>query len=173
MTIHSDHPFLEPEGARRPGRRLRGRLVAPVTVWTSGQGPRPTGLTVSSVLLADGEPPRLLGLLDEESDLWPALRADGRVAVSVLGPADVAVADVFAGVAPSPGGVFRTGEWLDTDWGPVLQGRSWAGAALAGQPRTVGWSLLVELEVAHVQLVDDADALSSLRGRYVPVSGAR
>ncbi|CAN5791769.1 hypothetical protein BH20ACT6_BH20ACT6_16760 [soil metagenome] len=173
MTIHSDHPFLESEGDRRPGRRLRGRLAAPVTVWASGRSPRRAGLTVSSMLVADGEPARLLGLLDEESDLWPALRDSGRAAASLLAPGDEAVADVFAGVAPSPGGTFRTGVWLDTDWGPVIAGRSWAGAELAGEPQPAGWSLLVELAVAHVELVDDAGALAYRRGRYVSVPGER
>lgn len=173
MTIHSDHPFLESEGDRRPGRRLRGRLTAPVTVWASGRAPRRAGLTVSSLLVADGEPARLLALLDEESDLWPVLRECGRATVSLLAPGDEAVADVFAGVAPSPGGAFRTGDWLDTDWGPVLAGRSWAGAVLAGEPQGVGWSLLVQLEVAHIELADDDGAVAYRRGRYVPVPGER
>lgn len=171
MTIHSGHPFLEPPHERRVARRLRARLVAPVTVWAArGPAARRAGLTVSSVLVADGEPARLLGLLDDESDLWPLLRAEGRTAVSLLAPDDSAVADVFAGLAPSPGGAFRTGQWVDTDWGPVLQDRSWVGALLVGEPSRVGWSLLVELEVAHVGLVDEAGALAYLRGRYVAVA---
>ena len=56
--------------ASSPVRRLRGRLAAPVTLWTA---PGPAGLTVSSTLVADGEPGRLLGLIDEECDLWAAV----------------------------------------------------------------------------------------------------
>ncbi|CAN5667591.1 hypothetical protein BH24ACT11_BH24ACT11_03590 [soil metagenome] len=169
MTIHSDHPFIEPEGERRPGRRLRGRQVTPVTVWSAGASPERAGLTVSSTLVADGEPSRLIGLIDEESDLWVRLRATGRVAVSLLAPGDEMVADVFAGVAPSPGGTFRTGRWLDTEWGPALDGRCWAGAVLAREPTVAGWSLLVHVDVAHVQLVGDTGALAYYRGRYVGV----
>ena len=169
MTIHSEHPFSDPEGDRRLARRLRGRLPAPVTVWTSTYEGERAGLTVSSLLVADGDPARLLCLLDEESALWPALRDSGRAAVSVLGPNDRQLADVFAGVAPSPGGAFRTGEWADTDWGPVVAGRAWAGGLLVGEPRTVGWPLLVELELAHTELSAGADqgALAYRRGRYV------
>ena len=169
VTIHSEHPFLDPGGDRRPARRLRGRLPAPVTVWTSVHEGEPAGLTVSSLLVADGEPARLLCLLDEESELWPVLRDSGRAAVSVLGPDDRTLADVFAGVAPSPGGAFRTGEWTDTDWGPVVVGRAWAGGRLVGAPRPVGWPLLVELELEHIDLSTGADqaALAYRRGRYL------
>ena len=36
VTIHSEHPFLEPEADRDPVRRLRGRLGGAVTLWTTG-----------------------------------------------------------------------------------------------------------------------------------------
>ena len=170
MTIHPGHPFSEPEGDRRPARRLRGRLALPVTVWAAADGSQRAGLTVSSVLVADGEPARLVGLLDEESDLWPVLRASGRAAVSLLEPGDTAVADVFAGVAPSPGGVFRTGQWVDTEWGPVVSGRSWAGGEITAETRRSGWSMLVELDVTHVDITGpDTGVLAYRRGRYVPV----
>lgn len=173
MSIHSEHPFSDPEADRRPARRLRGRLPAPVTVWTSTYEGGRAGLTVSSLLVADGAPPRLLCLLDEESALWPVLRASGLAAVSVLGPDDRQLADVLAGVAPSPGGAFRTGEWTDTDWGPVVVGRAWAGGRLVGEPRPVGWPLLVELTLEHTDLSAGADAgaLAYRRGRYLALPG--
>ena len=65
--IHSDDPFATPEPEQSPVRRLRGRLARAVTLWTA---PGPAGLTVSSMLVADGEPGRVLGLIDEESDFW-------------------------------------------------------------------------------------------------------
>ncbi|WP_246456190.1 hypothetical protein [Nocardioides mesophilus] len=36
MTIHSEHPFLEPEGSRDPVRRMRGRLGGAVALLTAG-----------------------------------------------------------------------------------------------------------------------------------------
>ncbi len=169
VTIHSEHPFSDPVGDRRPARQLRGRLPAPVTVWTSVHEGERAGLTVSSLLVADGEPARLLCLLDGESAFWPVLRDSGRAAVSVLGPDDRQLADVFAGVAPSPGGAFRTGEWTDTDWGPVLVGCAWAGGRLVGEPRSVGWPLLVELELEHTELSAGGGegVLAYRRGRYL------
>ena len=43
MTIHGDHPFLPPADGRDPLRRWRGRMPAPVSVWTTELDGRPTG----------------------------------------------------------------------------------------------------------------------------------
>lgn len=164
MTIHSDHPFVPPEGDRDPARRLRGRLAAPVTVWTAGAEVERRGLTISSMLLAEGEPSHVLGLVDEDSDLWES--APTTVVVNILGAEHRYLADVFAGAAPSPGGVFVQGEWVDSAWGPVLQGAAgWIGVRLLPDPREVGWRLLVEGVVEHVE-VGGVDPLIHLRGRY-------
>ena len=42
--VHEDHPFETPDEQRDPARRFRGRLAAPVTVITAGNGERSTGL---------------------------------------------------------------------------------------------------------------------------------
>jgi flavin reductase (DIM6/NTAB) family NADH-FMN oxidoreductase RutF len=169
VSIHGDHPFLPPEGQRDPLRRLRGRLPAAVSVWTTADGDRRAGWTLSSFLLADGAPAELLGLLDEESDLAELLATSGTVAVSLLGWQHRFLADAFAGVAPAPGGPFRLAGWTDTPWGPVLDGAvGWLGARLrAPLGEHAGWGLLVRAEVEQVVL-DDADAalLTSVRGRY-------
>lgn len=167
MTIHSDHPFLTPEPDRNPVRRLRGRLASPVTLWTA-RPDDPIGLTVSSMLVADGEPPKLLALLDPDSDLWDALAQARQAAVSVLGWQHRPVADAFAGVAPAPGGAFRLAEWTDTPWGPVLSDASaWAGVRLVdAEPRPVGWALAVEAVLERVELGEDSPPLLHRRGRY-------
>ena len=54
MTIHNSHPFLPPPEDRNPLRRLRGRMPAPVSIWTSADGARRDGWTISSMLVADG-----------------------------------------------------------------------------------------------------------------------
>ena len=108
MTIHSEHPFLPPEEDRSPVRRLRGRVGSPVTLWTAyDRGRHPVGLTVSSALVAHGDPGWELGLVDPDSDLWAAVERAGRLAVSVLRWPHRSLADAFAGVAPAPGGPFR------------------------------------------------------------------
>ena len=180
MSIHSGNPFVEPPSERNPLRRLRARLPAPVTVWAAGAGVGRVGLTVSSILVADGDPGEVLGLIDGDSDFADALEdsTDGRIAISLLGQNDRSVADVLAGLAPSPGGMFRTGRWTDTEWGPVLIGApAWLGVRLAPEEdRTdhdhAGWARLVQARIERTEIADPAtDPLVYLRGRYRVVEG--
>ncbi|MGH3735436.1 MAG: flavin reductase family protein [Micromonosporaceae bacterium] len=160
--IHDVHPFADPEQARGPVRRLRGRIPAAVTLWTA---PGPAGLTVASTLVADGEPGRVYGLLDPDSDLYEALTDDGAFTVQLLTPGQQRVADRFGGIDPAPGGLFRQDDWRDTEWGPVLAGvTTWAGCRL-DTTRDAGWSRLVEGTIAHVTLGDDPPLLHH-RGHY-------
>jgi 3-hydroxy-9,10-secoandrosta-1,3,5(10)-triene-9,17-dione monooxygenase reductase component len=168
--IHHTDPFATPEHARSPVRRLRGRLPAAVTLWTAtapkghqGSGER-AGLTVSSTLVVDGEPGRLVGLLDEESELWATAAAAGRFAVSPLSPAHRQLADRFAGVLPAPGGPFQGDDWTDTPYGPV-PGGTWAGCRLDAS-RPFGWGLLVEATIERIEFGEDAPPLVYHRGRY-------
>jgi 3-hydroxy-9,10-secoandrosta-1,3,5(10)-triene-9,17-dione monooxygenase reductase component len=161
--IHSSDPFATPEEDRSPVRRLRGRLAAPVTLWTA---PGPHGLTVSSMLVADGDPGRVLGLLDEESELWEAVRDTGRFAVAPLGPADRQLADRFAGLMPAPGGLFAAGSWSPTEYGPVpAHLGTWAGCRLEST-RECGWALLVEGVIEMISLDSATEPLIHYRGRY-------
>ena len=149
-----------------PVRRLRGRLTGAVTLWVSEDAPRPAGLTVSSVMVAAGEPAYLLALLDPDADLTDALRDSGAAVVHLLQWRDRALADVFAGVAPAPGGAFAGTELVPTRWGPRLAGAgSWAGVALRDE-RPVGWSVLVTCEIEQLELADEDEPLVHRRGRY-------
>jgi flavin reductase (DIM6/NTAB) family NADH-FMN oxidoreductase RutF len=167
MTISPSDPFATPDHLRSPVRRLRGRLPSAVTLWTAaGRKAGPAGLTVSSALVVDGDPGHLLGVLDEESDLWAALEDAGRFAVTVLTSEDRQLADRFAGLMPAPGGLFTGGGWRETGYGPVPAGRaSWAGCRLDGA-RPVGWGLLVEATIETVELGDAEPPLVHYRGRY-------
>lgn len=165
MTIHSDHPFVPADGDKDQLRRLRGRMPAPVTVWAAGADAQRRGLTVSSILLAAGDPDRVVGLIDPESAFWES--APTTWTVNVLGAEHEFLADAFAGTAPAPGGPFTLGEWSDSEWGPVLAGSAgWIGVRLeATEPRSVGWARLVEGIVESVT-VESAEPLVHLRGRY-------
>jgi flavin reductase (DIM6/NTAB) family NADH-FMN oxidoreductase RutF len=175
VTIHSDHPFLPPEGERDPLRRFRGRMIAPVSVWTAyAADARRIGWTVSSLLVADGPEPTLLGLLDPDAELTEALLPSPQdprlVAVSLLGWRHRALPDAFAGLAPAPGGPFRLAEWYETPYGPVLaDAPAWLGATVV-DARTVGWSSLLSARIDHVEIGSDGgDLLGHLRGRYLPI----
>jgi flavin reductase (DIM6/NTAB) family NADH-FMN oxidoreductase RutF len=173
MSIHREHPFADPEPQRDPVRRLRARLGGTVSLWTTGSGAGRAGLTVSSLLVAPGSPGRVLGLLDPDSDLVAALDRTGTAVVQLLQWRHRDIADAFAGVAPAPGGPFRLAEWEQTAWGPLLPDASaWAGVRLTTSRRAVGWSVLVEAEVEHVELAGDAGdepsgPLVHRRGRYL------
>ena len=168
MTIHAGHPFADPDPERDPARRLRGRLGGAVSLWTTGAGPDRAGLTVSSLMVAHGEPARVMALLDPDAELVDALRTTGTAVVQLLSWEHRDLAEAFAGLAPAPGGVFRLGTWTDTEWGPLLDGATaWAGIRLEGDPIPVGWSALVTGAVEHIELTDETDPLVHRRGRYV------
>jgi 3-hydroxy-9,10-secoandrosta-1,3,5(10)-triene-9,17-dione monooxygenase reductase component len=161
--IHSTDPFAGAESDKSDVRRLRGRLAAAVTVWTA---PGPAGLTVSSMLVADGDPGRVLGLIDEESDFYDAVERAGVFAVTPLGPADRQLADRFAGLMPAPGGVFAAGQWRQTEFGPVpATAPTWAGCRVVSR-RQSGWAMLVEATIETFHLEPAAAPLIHFRGRY-------
>ena len=175
MTIHSDHPFLPPEGERSPLRRFRGRMVAPVSLWTAYAHERRVGWTVSSMLVADGPEPMLVGLLDPDADLTEAVQPADEpartVAVSLLGWQHRRLPDAFAGLAPGPGGPFRLAEWQETPYGPVLaDAPGWLGATVL-ETRSVGWSTLLTARIDQVEVgAADQDLLGHVRGRYLLIS---
>lgn len=171
MTIHDTHPFADPPSARDAVRAFRGRLAAGVTLWTAAGERRPAGLTVSSVLVANGTPARILALLDPLAEVTDALRATGRAAVTVLGREHERLAEVFAGAGPAPGGPFRQASFADTEWGPVPEGAgTWAGVRLE-ESTEVGWSLLVTCVLEHVVATGDGEPLVHYRGSFRRLDG--
>jgi flavin reductase (DIM6/NTAB) family NADH-FMN oxidoreductase RutF len=169
VTIHDTHPFADPDPD--PARRFRGRLGGTVTLWTSGTGGDRAGLTVTSVIVALGEPARVLGLVDPDSDLAASVEGTGAAVVQLLGWPDRGLAEAFAGTAPAPGGAFRQAEFGDTDWGPRLgHATTWAGVRLE-RAADVGWSRLLTCTVEHVVVGEDADPLGHRRGRWVRAGG--
>ncbi|MCZ6663022.1 MAG: flavin reductase family protein [Actinobacteria bacterium] len=118
--IHAEHPFADLPEDRDPVRRFRGRLVSPVTIFTSGEGDRRTGLTVSSLFVSEGEPGRLHAIVGPNTDLWDVAAETERFVVHVCGVDDTSLAEVFAGLRPSPGGLFATTSTTPSKWGPVV-----------------------------------------------------
>lgn len=167
VTIHHSHPFADPPSARDAIRAFRGRLASGVTLWTAVGERRPAGLTVSSLMVANGVPPRVLALLDPLSDLCEALLASQVAAVTLLARDQLRLAEIFAGQAPAPGGPFGQAPFTDTAWGPVPSAAAtWAGVRLEDS-RQIGWSLLVTCVLE--ELVADGgveDPLVHHRGRY-------
>jgi 3-hydroxy-9,10-secoandrosta-1,3,5(10)-triene-9,17-dione monooxygenase reductase component len=164
--IHFENPFVTPLEQRDPARRLRGRLASPVTVWTSGTIEAPVALTISSILIADGDPPFVFGLMNETTDLWESINTSGAFVVHLLEDRDQGLSDEFAGLRPSPGGPFSALAVEGSEWGPVLtQWKNRAFCKLSGS-EGAGHQRLVRGEIERIELDDVDSPLVLYRGRY-------
>ena len=165
--IHDEHPFTDPEDLRDPVRRFRGRLAAPVTVITAGGPADRTGLTVSSLVVAEGEPSRIFFLCGTLTDLWSAIGEHGGFVVHILEDRHRELSDRFAGTRPSPGGLFAGLDPEDTRRGPVIPSiETRAFCSLTGHTET-GIYALVDGVVDRVDLSDIGRPLQYFRGRYL------
>jgi 3-hydroxy-9,10-secoandrosta-1,3,5(10)-triene-9,17-dione monooxygenase reductase component len=164
--IHYEDPFATPAELRIPARRFRGRLAAPVTIWTAGDPGVPTGLTVSSILVAEGSPPLLLGLISPTSDLWEAIRSTGKFVVHVLGEGNETLAERFAGVRPSPGGPFAGLRTEASDWGPALLDFPDRAMCSLQEAAEIGFHVMVRSAVDEFTMTDFDEPLVYFRGRY-------
>ena len=163
--IGSD-PFELPVDERDDVRRFRGRLPGPVTVWTSyAEAGLHEGVTVSSVLVGEGEPPSILGLIAPDSAFWDALRASKRFVVHVLDRAQRRIADQFA--LRYPGDPFEGLSIASSDYGPVLSEVETRSSATLMGFIDVGYSLLIQGSIDEVELdPNPTDPLVHYRGRY-------
>ncbi len=164
--VHDDHPFETPADQRDPARRFRGRLAAPVTVVTSGDADRRTGLTVSSLAIAEGDPSRVYFLLGSTTDLFYGVEETGKFIVHILEAGDHAIADVFAGLRPSPGGRFAGLDVEQSEWGPVLTDvKTRAFCTYEGGDEET-FFIVAEGVIDKLELSDIEDPLVYFRGRY-------
>lgn len=152
---------------RDPVRRFRGRLAAPVTVITAGAAGNRAGLTVSSLVVAEGEPSHVIFLCGTNTDLWSAIVGSGRFIVHILEEQHREISDRFAGIRPSPGGLFAGLDPVDTDWGPVIPGvETRAYCRFTGHTETEIYAL-VDGIVDRVDLSEVTRPLQYFRGRYL------
>ncbi len=164
--IHDEHPFATPEDERDPVRRFRGRLAAPVTIITSGSAAERTGLTVSSLIVAEGDPSYVHFLCGPTTDLWHAIGETGAFIVHILEEDHRGLSDRFAGIRPSPGGLFTGFAFADTDFGPSitsLQSRAYCRFVDAADNSE---HLLVRGVIERVEVHDLREPLRYFRGSY-------
>ena len=168
--IHAEHPFADPPKDRDPVRRFRGRLANPVTIITSGEGDRQTGLTVSSLFVAEGEPGQLHAVVGPNSDLWEVAAETERFVVHVCHVENTGLAEVFAGLRPSPGGLFATTNTTQSKWGPLLDelpDRMFCSLKSRAESGNTGVFVGV---INDVELSDIEDPLVHFRGTYRSLS---
>lgn len=165
MTIHSEDPFSVPVNQRDPVRRLRGRLAAPVTVLTAEEE-RPAGITVASFFVVEGEVARTAALLGAGSDFLDEAESSEAFVAHVLSDRQRTVADVFAGLRPSPGGMFASFRTETTPWGPRLAAvGDWAGCRVE-EIRPLGDQFVVVGVIEELAVTDLTDPLVYFRGSY-------
>lgn len=147
-------------------RRLRGRLVSGVTVWTAGEGPSAHGLTVASVIVTEGEPPHVLGTVGDLADLLDTIRVTGRFVVHVLADGDRGLADRFAGAIPVPGGPFRGLAVEHGAYGPELSAVGTRASCRLADESQRGYPVLVD-GIIEEALIGGLEApLTYFRGQY-------
>ena len=165
-SIHYEDPFADPPELREPARRLRGRLPSPVTIWTAGPEDSIAGLTVSSILISEGEPTRIHGLINDTTELWDAIHVTRKFVVHVLEREHRILAERFAARRPSPGGLFGDIEMDQTQWGPAIRPlRTRAYCSLESLTPS-GFQQLVTATIDRFDLGDLKIPLVYFRGRY-------
>lgn len=165
-VIHEGNPFSDAPEHRDPARRFRGRLSAPVTIVTAGSGEARAGLTVSSLLVVEGEPAVVKLVVGPTSDLWEVAAESGRFVIHVCHVGDRDLAQVFAGLRPSPGGVFSGLEVSDSAHGPVLARLANRAHCRLVEREEIGYSGLVTGAVEQIETGDIRDPLVYFRGSY-------
>jgi flavin reductase (DIM6/NTAB) family NADH-FMN oxidoreductase RutF len=165
-VIHDDNPFADASDSRDPVRRFRGRLNAPVTICTSGDSDKRTGLTVSSLMVVEGDPGQVQAVVGPTTDLWDVVADMGRFVVHVCGERHRSLAEVFAGLRPSPGGIFTDLSVTDSEWGPVIDDLPDRAYCSLSSRLEVGFSGVVTARIDHVEVADLTNPLAYFRGQY-------
>lgn len=164
--IHSENPFLSEPGDRDQARRFRGRLPAGVTIVTAGSDSERTGLTVSSLFVVEGEPSRVYLVASPTTDLWSLAAESGRFVIHICRFEHHSLAEVFAGLSPSPGGLFAAVETTGSDWGPVLDDLPDRLHCTFVSREETGWSGLIVGTVDRVEVSEITDPLVHFRSAY-------
>ena len=165
---HRGNPFADLPEDRDPGRRFRGRLAAPVTAWTA-EAPA-TGraaITVASLMIGDGVPPTVLGLIDPLSTFLDAVTSSRRFVVHIVPEARYRLADQLAGRSPTALDRFEGVSVSTSRWGPVLDDLTSRAYCSVVDVNSVGEAVLVHGAIDEINLEDRAPApLVYLRGYY-------
>lgn len=164
--IHEENPFVDAPDQRDPVRRFRGRLAAPVTVVTSGTGGDRAGLTVSSLNVVEGEPGVAQLVVGPTTDLWDTAAQSGTFVVHILEEGDRHLAEVFAGLRPSPGGIFAGLDLSQSGYGPVIDRLANRAYCRFRDRYELGHSGIVTGEVEEVEAATLTDPLIFYRGNY-------
>ncbi|MDQ0456441.1 flavin reductase [Rhizobium paknamense] len=120
MLARSDDMITEAEQARAAYREAMANLAAAVTIVTTDGEAGRAGFAATAVCSVSDTPPTLLVCLNKGSSAYAAVKANGIIAVNVLGQQHQPVSQVFGGKTPMQER-FATGTWESGDTGcPIL-----------------------------------------------------
>ncbi len=118
------------------------------------------------MLVVEGEPPEVIGLLGPLSDFWDVVRESKQFVVHVLQADQARIADQFA--LRYPGDPFEGLSVSSSPWGPVLDTVAVRAACSFSGYTEIGYSLLVRARIDDVVAEgDDVYPLVHYRSRYV------
>jgi flavin reductase (DIM6/NTAB) family NADH-FMN oxidoreductase RutF len=121
---------------------------------------------VSSLFIVEGQPALVYAVITPNSDLYDVAQASGTFVVHICTRDDAGLADVFAGIRPSPGGVFATSDVEYTKWGPTLRAVENRIRCRTRSISEVGWSGILVGELVDSEISDLTDPLVYFRGSY-------
>ena len=116
--------------------------------------------------MIEGEPGRIEAVIGPTTDLWDAVADTGRFVVHVCGERHRHLAEVFAGLRPSPGGTFAGLSVTDSEWGPLIDDVADRAFCSFESRREAGHTGLVTGRIDRVEVGDFTNPLAYFRGSY-------
>jgi flavin reductase (DIM6/NTAB) family NADH-FMN oxidoreductase RutF len=114
-------------------RGVMGQFATGVAVLTTLDGEAPQGITVNALASVSLEPPLVMVAIDRGRFIVPALEADGRYVVNILGEDAEDLSDCFAGADVTPG----RDAFCGAGWHPGREGLPILDVAIAWLSCTV------------------------------------
>jgi len=154
---------------RQDYRDAMARLGAAVNVITTdGPGGR-AGFTASAVCSVTDEPPTLLVCLNRGASVYESFRANGVVAVNVLGHGQQALSNLFGGKTPTSER-FAAARWhADVTGAPLLDGALVAFDCRVVDSSQVGTHDILFCEVLAIRHGEPGQGLMYFERAYHPV----
>jgi flavin reductase (DIM6/NTAB) family NADH-FMN oxidoreductase RutF len=164
--VHYEDPFQTPAGSRDPAKRFRGALAKGVTIWTAGREKNAVGLTVSSMMVAEGDPSHVLGLINDTTDLYESIIATERFVIHVALATETNLAEIFAGSRPAPGGAFAALDTSDSEWGPVIASLPTRAYCTFVHETEPGFQKLIQGRIDEIDIGEPEEPSIHYRGHY-------
>jgi flavin reductase len=165
-ALHTCEPACVPKQDYRDAMARLGAAVSIIT--TDGPGGR-AGFTASAVCSVTDEPPTLLVCLNRSASVYDAFRANGVVAVNVLGHGQQTLSNLFGGKNPLDER-FAAGHWHQQVTGaPALDDALVAFDCRVVDTSQVGSHAILVCEVLAIRSGEPGQGLMYFERAYHPL----